>query len=1110
MEKIFGIPSADLMRTLIILVAIVMAILAAISLRNRVILKLGVRNIPRRRAQTMLIVAGLTLSTVIIASALGTGDTMTYSMRSQAIEALGQVDEQISPPSSPFADSLFNLPGAVGGISSISQERYEQIRAQIQNEPLIDGITPAIKHRVALQNKRSGQGEPTGTILAVGEEYDSQFGGLQAVNGSAAITALAEGEVYLSTLGAEKLAAQPGDTLTIYPGPQPVNVTVKAIVENSGLGNNTGPVVVMPLAEAQRILNMPGQISSIFVSNKGDAIEGAEHSQAVTEKIRVLLIKEPVAEELATLLRTPEVRSAIDAAAKEIPEEQKRLAEQVGALQQELDQPGMSDRLRSLMADDQLSDWIVGREQLAEAHSAKLVDLFSSLSELRVNEVKARAIDEADQIGSMFTNIFVIFGSFSVIAGILLIFMLFVMLAAERKSEMGMARAVGMQRRHLIQMFATEGMVYDMLAALLGVFLGLGISYVMVRLIAAAFGNFSAGEGLQIRFHMEPRSLAIAYCLGVLLTFLVVTFSSWRVSRLNIVAAIRDLPEELEGKKRGLLRRIWSFFRGPLLVLIGLAQINAGYATKAQAAVLMGVSLIIIGSGLFAGWLLERTSLRAAIRDRIVYSFIGVALLVFWTAPFGTWDALLGLDELSGGFETFVLAGVMQVAGAIWTVMYNTDLLLAVLNRIVGSRGSLAPVLKTAIAYPLSARFRTGMALAMFALIIFTIITMSVIIQAIGQVFDQRDRLTGGFDIQAVMGGANPVADLETAIKERSDLQSTDIEAIGAVSILPLEVRQIGASKQSWSRFQLAGYDQGYIEQVSQHQTFMLRAPGYNSDAEVWQALRERNDVAIIGEQFVRSKQNPPPDEASIPFLLDGVYKEDEQLKPIEIELREPTTGTVRKVQLIGVLDTTWTGNLVGGIQVNAQVNEQIIGRQIPPALYFIKVREGADVQATAQALERAFLTNGMNAEVLDTMLKSFEETNRAINQLLEGFMALGLLVGIAALGVISSRSVVERRQQIGMLRAIGYRRRMIRLSFILESSFIALLGIAIGTALGLNTGWNVVNEIAKEQPGISFNPPWIEILVIVLLAYGFSLLTTIIPARQAANIYPAEALRYE
>jgi len=120
------------------------------------------------------------------------------------------------------------------------------------------------------------------------------------------------------------------------------------------------------------------------------------------------------------------------------------------------------------------------------------------------------------------------------------------------------------------------------------------------------------------------------------------------------------------------------------------------------------------------------------------------------------------------------------------------------------------------------------------------------------------------------------------------------------------------------------------------------------------------------------------------------------------------------------------------------------------------------------------------------------------------------LLVGIAALGVISLRSVVERRAQIGVLRAIGYRRSMVLASFLMESSFIALLGIFLGVALGTLLSYNLVSFMGEQIPGLTFNLPWAQLGVIVLIAYAFSLLTTYLPARQASRIYPAQALRYE
>ena len=165
-----------------------------------------------------------------------------------------------------------------------------------------------------------------------------------------------------------------------------------------------------------------------------------------------------------------------------------------------------------------------------------------------------------------------------------------------------------------------------------------------------------------------------------------------------------------------------------------------------------------------------------------------------------------------------------------------------------------------------------------------------------------------------------------------------------------------------------------------------------------------------------------------------------------------------------------------------------------------------------ARNIERAFLENGMQTAVLEEVLNEQLAALRGFFRLFTGFMALGLFVGIAALGVVSTRAVVERRQQIGMLRAVGYRRGMIQLSFLIESSFVAVLGIIIGTALGLVLSYNVVLDIRDEQglDTIQYAIPWIQMIIILGLTYIFSLLATYIPARQASKVYPAEALRYE
>ena len=126
--------------------------------------------------------------------------------------------------------------------------------------------------------------------------------------------------------------------------------------------------------------------------------------------------------------------------------------------------------------------------------------------------------------------------------------------------------------------------------------------------------------------------------------------------------------------------------------------------------------------------------------------------------------------------------------------------------------------------------------------------------------------------------------------------------------------------------------------------------------------------------------------------------------------------------------------------------------------------------------------------------------------------MALGLIVGVAALGVISARAVVERRQQIGVLRAIGFRRGMVQSALLLESSFIALTAIVVGTALGLLLAANIVRD-QQRQPSwhdLTLHVPWLNLAIIFAAVYAVALIATLAPARRASRVRPAEALRYE
>ena len=215
----------------------------------------------------------------------------------------------------------------------------------------------------------------------------------------------------------------------------------------------------------------------------------------------------------------------------------------------------------------------------------------------------------------------------------------------------------------------------------------------------------------------------------------------------------------------------------------------------------------------------------------------------------------------------------------------------------------------------------------------------------------------------------------------------------------------------------------------------------------------------VVDSLVVPSREGFSDDE--IPFEIEGVYYEDTKMEAIDIEVREPRTGQVISMTVIGVLDrrTDAFGQLGVGMIASRNGIDEAIPFRIPTTTYRFKAAEGVDVDLLSKNLESAFRENGMESDVLSDLVDDIASANRAFNYVFTSFMGLGLLVGIASLGVVSLRAVVERRQQIGVLRAIGYRRRMVQFSFLTESSFVVLMGIAIRVGLGTIISWNIVQD---------------------------------------------------
>ncbi len=1103
MERIFGVPTTPIATAVAALWLLCALVVVVLGLRNRVLLKLALRQIPRRRTQTALVTLGLMLSTTIITTALGTGDTMSHAIRSVVTASLGRADEVIVPgDTSGWRADRRAVRGlgrgdvvASAGRGTFSYAEYERIARGARRLDSVAAMAPAIVQLRTVVDTRSKLTVPDIKLLAVPPSYDSAFGQILGPSGPAGLDKLRASEVYLNKEAADALLARAGDTIEINDAEYRANgapwrVRVRDIVRAPGLAG-TQASILLPLSRVWT--EDPWwwddtSINVVLVANKGDDESSVDRSAEVTRALRSTIADRTVGEELYGLMSAQEFRRAFTDFVRER-EMQADLTDEAEVqalrrLEKELGRSELTDEFLSLMGDPtllgELSDFASHAWDLEGVYQAG--ELISRLHPLSVREIKSEGLARADLAGSVLTSIFLVLGLFSIAVGTMLVFLIWVMLAAERRAEMGTARAVGMQRRHLIQTFLFEGAVYSVLSSVCGVLAGVLVGRLAVGLMA----DFVRRYGVDVELYFAPRSLVIAFCLGSLLTFAIVLYCSWQVSRLNIVAAVRDLPEIADRRVgRATLHTLVrsSVLHAALLGAIGALSLAAAGRFRQASLWGLGITLLIVSVAVLSRWLLARARVRRA--ERAVWTLAGMALLAFWSRPIdGTGRVHPYL--VGAHVEVYVLAGVLMVLGAVWIVVYNLPALLRLMERTLGRLPRAAAILRTAIAYPQSSRLRTGIVLAMFALVIFTMVVGSVLTSTVSAAYSNVPAMTGGFQLTAT--SRSPIPDVREALRSAPAIRPETFTTAGSLSTLSAEALRLDVSPSIWRSTGLTIVDDGWLRGAEY--AFTARAPGYGSDADVWRGLRDRPGLAVAVQDGV-SQVNGSTSLTNIQL-------------PMDVWLRDPRGGKALRLTVIALLDPR--SDVSGVLTSEQNVTRSIHGWDW--SSYAFKVAPGADVRAAALGLELSFSDQLMTVDLSGEQALRREAVRIMLNYLLTGFMGLGLIVGIAALGVIATRAVVERRRQIATLRAVGFRAGAVQLGLLLEASTVAALGILLGVALGLVIARNLVAHLSANYPELVLTVPWTQVVLLSIGAWASVLLTTVLPAWQAARIPPAAGLR--
>jgi len=1074
-------------------------ILLVIGLRDRLLLRLALRNVPRRRAQSALIALGLALSTVIITTALNTGDTISHTLRSLVAGTVGRADEIVVRPRRDArrigfdnVQSVANGTFLTGTLQPFEQSEADRLAAALANEDRVAGVMPASVEQVVAVNTSNGELQTQLRLYALPRQYPPVFGSLTDQSGKPiSFASLDQATVILNQEATVALQAEVGQRLLIQVDGRTLEVTVAAL---SRSGDLTGvqATIVMPLDELQRMTETPGQINQVLIANRGDATTSVLLSQQVSARIRPLLVDPEAARNIHGLLRSEIAQAELTAA---LPGLDDRSQGQVQALLAELEREQPSDQFAAIISDPELERRLFALSgRLAAQQGRAGTSALATLSTLRVLEVKRLSQELADRWGAALTTVFVVLGLFSIATGTMLVVLIFVMLAAERRTELGVLRALGARRGRVAATLLYEGLVYDLVAAAIGVVVGIGIAFGLIAMSASVL----AGFGITLTPRVEPVSLWLAYCLGAVVTMVSIAASAWRASRVSIVAAIRDLPEPPQPRNS---RR--PLVVGGLLVVSGLltTYLSAGsrYALPSGA----GVVLTTLGLAVVVRPFLVRLGLGARSADRLRYSLAGLFLILYWLLPTDALTWLGHLRPLPRSVDLFFVAGLTLVLGAVLILAQNLEIGAALARRAGAHARGGAIVMRLALAFPVQHRFRTGMTVAMFGLVIFSMVVAAVLLTGTHRAYSDPEAMAGGYDIRVdeTAGGAPPLRQLlESALAVRPD----DFSAIGVITNRPAEAIQPGTDVGVWRSVSLNTVDDEFTQTV--HSGFSGRAVGYDTDAAIWEAVRTESGFAIVAGMAVRSRDVEPA-PISI-FRLAGAYRENLRFAPASVWVRDTRGGKAVKLTVIGVLDprATFGSGLFTSPGTLAAADLPAPSRTAS----YLRTAPGEIAAEKTLGLNISLAASNLRASEIGEDVRRILGLRMLLNDMLQAFIGVGLLAGIAGLGVISMRAVVERSREIGMLRALGLTGRAVQATFMLEATIVALLGIGVGVGLGIGLSERLVQFISREFPEIVFSVPWGQIGGIAMFAYVAALLTTAWPAWRAGRVHPAQALRYD
>jgi putative ABC transport system permease protein len=187
------------------------------------------------------------------------------------------------------------------------------------------------------------------------------------------------------------------------------------------------------------------------------------------------------------------------------------------------------------------------------------------------------------------------------------------------------------------------------------------------------------------------------------------------------------------------------------------------------------------------------------------------------------------------------------------------------------------------------------------------------------------------------------------------------------------------------------------------------------------------------------------------------------------------------------------------------------VGGHPYPVTAFVRAAPGvapADARLAVEAAVSGF--SGVEVHSRSELRERNLAELRSARAVYRTLSILATLIGLFGVASTLAVSIVERRRELGMLRAVGMQRRQVRAMIRVEGVIVALVGAALGLAVGVAFGWAATRVLANSSMPTAFTLPVGTLAVCVPLVAVAGLLSSAVPARLAGRVDVLRAVTTE